>query len=172
MTDQQLKIELDKIAHELKQLRKLAALLQSAWCYGEWKAETVNEREMEEIMREQGLWPVTMSAYTFGVERMRDNGKTLSLISPGNVGIGSSVRRGNNNPDNNMMGRNNTSTTGNTSISWVKTMSNNWNKNNKHTGVNDEEQAPYTVKTGVVTSGKTDNGTLATIEITIDIKQR
>ena len=56
---------MEKVTHELKQLRKLAALLQSAWHYGEWKAETPNEREMEAIMREQGLWPVTMSAETW-----------------------------------------------------------------------------------------------------------
>ena len=57
--------KMEKVTHELKQLRKLAALLQSAWHYGEWKAETPNEREMEAIMREQGLWPVTMSAETW-----------------------------------------------------------------------------------------------------------
>ena len=56
---------MEKVTHELKQLRKLAALLQSAWYHGEWKAETVNEREMEAIMREQGYWPVTMSASTW-----------------------------------------------------------------------------------------------------------
>ena len=31
---------MEKVTHELKQLRKLAALLQSAWHYGEFKAET------------------------------------------------------------------------------------------------------------------------------------
>ena len=51
--------------HELKQLRRLAALLQSAWFHGDWKAETANERRMETIMREQGYWPVKMSAFTF-----------------------------------------------------------------------------------------------------------
>jgi hypothetical protein len=65
MTQEELKTELDKIEHELKQLRKLAALLQSAWHYGDWKAETLNEHEMETIMIEQGLWPVTLSAHTF-----------------------------------------------------------------------------------------------------------
>ena len=56
---------MEKVTHELKQLRKLAALLQSAWYHGEWKAETVNEREMETIMGERGYWPVTLSAHTF-----------------------------------------------------------------------------------------------------------
>ena len=53
---------------------------------------------------------------------------------------------------------------------WDKTV--NWDIRNKYTRANDEEQAPYNVKTNVVTSGKTDAGTLATIEITSDIKQR
>jgi hypothetical protein len=53
---------------------------------------------------------------------------------------------------------------------WDRTV--NWDIMNKHTRVRDEEQAPYNVKTNVVTSGKTDDGTLAVIEITIDIKQR
>jgi hypothetical protein len=56
---------MEKVTHELKQLRKLTALIQSAWLFGEFKAETPNEHEMEAIMREQGLWPVTMSAHTF-----------------------------------------------------------------------------------------------------------
>ena len=57
--------KMEKVTHELKQLRKLAALLQSVWHYGEFKSETPNEREMEAIMKEQGLWPVIMSAETF-----------------------------------------------------------------------------------------------------------
>jgi hypothetical protein len=51
---------------------------------------------------------------------------------------------------------------------WDKTV--NWDIMNKHTRVNDEEQAPYNVKTNVVTSGKTDDGTIAVIEITINIR--
>ena len=47
---------MEKVTHELKQLRKLAALLQSAWIHGDWIAETVNEREMEFIMRDLGYW--------------------------------------------------------------------------------------------------------------------
>ena len=53
---------------------------------------------------------------------------------------------------------------------WNNTV--NWDIRNKYTRANDEEQAPYNIKTDVVTSGKTDDGTLAVIEITIDIKQR
>jgi hypothetical protein len=52
---------------------------------------------------------------------------------------------------------------------WDKTV--NWDIMNKHTRVNDEEQAPYNVKTNVVTSGKTNDGTLAVIEITVKVKQ-
>jgi len=40
----------------LNRLEKLAALLQSAWTNGNWKAETYNEREMEKIMVELGYW--------------------------------------------------------------------------------------------------------------------
>ena len=124
------------------------------------------------------------------VERMRYDGDKITIMtSSGNVGIGSSVRwRGDNNIPDNMTGENNnTSTTGNISDNmWTKTLTNdrimfetdlwnktvNWDKNNNVNRVTDEEQAPYNVKTNVVTSGKTDDGTLAVIEITIDIKQR
>jgi hypothetical protein len=53
---------------------------------------------------------------------------------------------------------------------WDKTV--NWDIMNKHTRVNDEEQAPYKVTTRVSKPDKTNDGTLAVIEITIDIKQR
>ena len=88
---------MEKVTHELKQLRKLAALLQSAWFYGGWKAETLNEHEMEEIMREQGLWPVTLSAYTFEPNLNQYLGEM-------NMGENNGV---NNNPDNNTDGENN-----------------------------------------------------------------
>jgi hypothetical protein len=107
-----------------------------------------------------------------------------------NSDIGKKISNGeittvNNNPDTN------TSTTGNISNTWEentwtstetdsraisgkqiwdKTV--NWDIINKHTRVKDEEQAPYNVKTNVVTSGKADDGTIAVIEITINIKQR
>ena len=93
---------MNKITDELKQLRKLASLLQSAWYYGDWKAETLNEHEMEEIMREQGLWPVTISAYTFEPNL----NQYLSKVNEGenNMGENNGV---NNNPDNNTDGENN-----------------------------------------------------------------
>ena len=80
---------MEKVTHELKQLRKLAALLQSAWYHGEWKAETVNEREMEKIMGERGYWPVTLSAHTF----------EPNLIHKGETMVGE--KNNNNNPGNN-----------------------------------------------------------------------
>lgn len=89
---------MEKVTHELKQLRKLAALLQSAWFYGNWKAETLNEHEMEEIMREQGLWPVTLSAHTFEPNLNQYLGEV-------NMEENNSV---NNNPGNNTDGGNNT----------------------------------------------------------------
>ena len=51
---------------------------------------------------------------------------------------------------------------------WNKTV--NWDIMNKYTRANDEEQAPYNVKTNVVTRGKTDDGTLAVIEITVKVR--
>lgn len=36
---------------------RLYRLLASAWFYGGWKAETVNEQAMEAVMREAGWWP-------------------------------------------------------------------------------------------------------------------
>lgn len=37
----------------------LYRLLASAWYYGNWKAETANERAMQELMEQAGWWPVT-----------------------------------------------------------------------------------------------------------------
>ena len=53
---------------------------------------------------------------------------------------------------------------------WDRTV--NWDIMNKYTKVTDEEQAPYNVTTTVSKPNKTDDGTIAVIEITIDIKQR
>ena len=99
---------MEKVTHELKQLRKLAALLQSAWFYGNWKAETLNEHEMEEIMREQGLWPVTLSAHTFEPNLNQYLGEV-------NMGKNNGV---NNNPGN-TDGGNNTDGKNNTTIDLI-----------------------------------------------------
>lgn len=37
---------------------EMFSLLASAWFYGGWKAETANERRMQEIMMEAGYWPI------------------------------------------------------------------------------------------------------------------
>ena len=158
---------MNHITSELKLLRELAKCLQSAWIHGDWKAETVNEREMEKIMTELKYWsPQTpnsgeIKATTGG--NMTVNNNPGIKWSVGNSGAVNSY---------NMF---NTRTT----TTWSG-KSGNWNENN--TGNNHvtdettmhgclEEQTPYNVKTNVVTSGKTDDGTIAVIEITINIKQ-
>lgn len=78
--------------NRLIKLEQLAALLQSVWHYGEFKAETVNEREMETIMRELGYWPVTMSAATWELNLK------LSQLNGGENNMG---EMNNNNPGNN-----------------------------------------------------------------------
>jgi hypothetical protein len=96
---------MEKVTYELKQLRKLAALLQSAWYNGNWKAETLNEHEMEAIMKEQGLWPVTISAHTFEPNL----NQYLGEMNVGENNMGEM----NNNPGNtsNTTGRNNNTVT-------------------------------------------------------------
>jgi hypothetical protein len=37
----------------------LYRLLASAWLYGDWKAETHTERQMQAVMEEAGWWPIT-----------------------------------------------------------------------------------------------------------------
>lgn len=44
---------------EAERLRVLALCLSSSWYYGGWKAETGNEREMQEILESLGYWPTT-----------------------------------------------------------------------------------------------------------------
>ena len=41
------------------QLLELYSLLASAWFYGNWKAETKNERDMQAVMEREGYWPTT-----------------------------------------------------------------------------------------------------------------
>ena len=52
-----------KLRAEVEALRKDAARLCGAlagsWLYGDWKAETMNEREQEDVMRRLGWWPIT-----------------------------------------------------------------------------------------------------------------
>jgi len=56
-------VEHDATMAERDALAKDAELLMldlsSAWFYGNWKAETYTEREMQEIMERQGYWPTS-----------------------------------------------------------------------------------------------------------------
>ncbi len=40
-------------------MMRLVEILSSAWWFGDWVAETANEREQERIMNDLGLWPTT-----------------------------------------------------------------------------------------------------------------
>jgi hypothetical protein len=54
--------------------RKLMLIQAAAWFYGNWKAETVNEREMQALMERNGFWPI------------KDEAALLALAaSPSNV---------------------------------------------------------------------------------------
>jgi hypothetical protein len=37
----------------------LCGMLASTWHYGHWKAETINERDMQALLERLGWWPVT-----------------------------------------------------------------------------------------------------------------
>lgn len=52
--------EVERLRADNARLTKCAIIvnrLAQAWHYGDWKAETHNERRMEELMREFGAWP-------------------------------------------------------------------------------------------------------------------
>lgn len=49
-------------------LERLAQLLASAWHYGSWKAETINEREMQSLMERLGFWPYSYRDLSAPVE--------------------------------------------------------------------------------------------------------
>lgn len=40
-------------------LEELALNIASAWFYGNWKVETLNEFEQQELLTKLGHWPVT-----------------------------------------------------------------------------------------------------------------
>ena len=42
-----------------KDAARLCGALAGSWLYGDWKAETLNEREQEAVMRRLGWWPIT-----------------------------------------------------------------------------------------------------------------
>jgi hypothetical protein len=53
----QLERELAEVTKQRDALAEIYPLLASAWFYGEWIAETYNEREIQKIMERQGWWP-------------------------------------------------------------------------------------------------------------------
>ena len=54
---QKLERELAEVTKQRDALAEIYPLLASAWFYGEWIAETYNEREIQKIMERQGWWP-------------------------------------------------------------------------------------------------------------------
>lgn len=44
---------------QVKPYKKIAELISSIFHYGDFKAETPNEKELEGILKEVGLWPMT-----------------------------------------------------------------------------------------------------------------
>jgi hypothetical protein len=49
--------KLQEVTKQRDALAEIYPLLASAWFYGEWIAETYNEREIQKIMERQGWWP-------------------------------------------------------------------------------------------------------------------
>jgi hypothetical protein len=49
--------EIEQVTKQRDSLAEIYPLLASAWFYGEWIAETYNEREIQKIMERQGWWP-------------------------------------------------------------------------------------------------------------------
>jgi hypothetical protein len=135
-----------------------------------------NDKQIEQI--KQFLYSEICERRDYSASRMCE--EVLKFIEQINTGENNGeITTVNNIPDTN------TSTTGNISDNmWTKTLTNdrimfetdlwnktvNWDKNNNVNRVTDEKQAPYNVKTNVVTLGKTDDGTIAVIEITIGIR--
>ena len=135
-----------------------------------------NDKQIEQI--KQFLYSEICERRDYSASRMCE--EVIKFIEQINTGENNGeITTVNNIPDTN------TSTTGNISDNmWTKTLTNdrimfetdlwnktvNWDKNNNVNRVTDEKQAPYNVKTNVVTLGKTDDGTIAVIEITIGIR--
>ena len=49
--------QLIKVTEQRDRLAEIYPLLAAAWFYGSWKAETFNERKMQEIMEREKWWP-------------------------------------------------------------------------------------------------------------------
>lgn len=53
----ELERELTSVTEQRDRLAEIYPLLAAAWFYGSWKAETFNERKMQEIMEREKWWP-------------------------------------------------------------------------------------------------------------------
>ena len=58
----QLERELSEARKQRDTLAEIYPLLASAWFYGKWKAETLNEKEMQKIMEREGWYPFESEA--------------------------------------------------------------------------------------------------------------
>jgi len=54
---QELEGELTTVTEQRDRLAEIYPLLAAAWFYGSWKAETFNERKMQETMEREKWWP-------------------------------------------------------------------------------------------------------------------
>ena len=54
--------EIERLRADAELWQGIAPLLASAWFYGGWRAETKNERDMQEIMERAGWWPIRSDA--------------------------------------------------------------------------------------------------------------
>lgn len=51
---------------ELRQLREIAKTIGSIFCYGNFKAETYNERKLEKLLRENGtFWEAEIDYFEY-----------------------------------------------------------------------------------------------------------
>ena len=55
--------QIDALTEQVEALRADAGCLHiclaASWFYGDWKAETANEREMEKLLTKAGWWPIS-----------------------------------------------------------------------------------------------------------------
>jgi len=53
----ELERELTAVTEQRDRLAEIYPLFAAAWFYGSWKAETLNERKMQETMEREKWWP-------------------------------------------------------------------------------------------------------------------
>lgn len=59
---ERLRAEVERLRADAERSQDIAPLLASTWFYGGWRAETKNERDMQEIMERAGWWPIRSDA--------------------------------------------------------------------------------------------------------------